>query len=100
MEGSVKKRAFKCVEHGVRWLHLDGLDATHLKDNSWNCEIHSEAIKGTQLRWLSKSLILKNFAGNSTSHTGTLHGKVQLLRPEMHAWLGWPGFSFSGLLVD
>ena len=100
MEGSVNKGAVKCVESGVGWLRLDGLDTTHLKKNSWNCEIHSESIKGTQLRWHSKSLILKNFAGNSTSHTGTLHGKVQLLRTEMHAWLGWPGFSFSGLLVD
>ena len=70
MEGIDNKRAFKCVELGVGWLRLDGLDTTHLKKNSWNCEIHSEAIKGTQLRWLSKSLILKNFAGNSTSRNG------------------------------
>ena len=95
-----KKRAFKCVEHGVRWLHLDGLDTTHLKDNSWNCEIHSEAIKGTQLRWHSKSLTLKNFRGNSTSRIAHYTAKVQLLRPEMHVWLGWPGFRFDGLFVD
>ena len=75
MEGADNKRAFKCVERGVRWLHLDGVDTTHFKKNSWNCEIHSDAIKGTQLRWHSKSLILKNFAGNSTSRNGTLHGK-------------------------
>ena len=67
--------AFKCAEHGVRWLRLDGLDTTHSKKNSWNSEIHLEAIKGTQMRWHSKSLILKNFGGNSTSRNGTLHGK-------------------------
>ena len=88
MEGSDNKRAVKCVESWVGWLLLDGLDTTHLKKNSWNGEIHSEAIKGTQLRWHSKSLILKNFAGNSASRNGTLHGKVQLLRPEMNVSFG------------
>ena len=88
MEGSDNKTAFKCVERGVRWLRLDRLDITHSKNNSWNCEIHSETIKGTQLRWHSKSLILKNFAGNSASRNGTLHGKVQLLRPEMNVSFG------------
>ena len=87
MEGSGNKRLFKCVERGVCWLRLDGLDTTHFKKNS--CEIHVEAIKGTQLWWHSKSFILKNFARNSTSRNGTLHGKVQLLRPELHVWLGW-----------
>ena len=48
MEGSDNNRAFKCVEREVGWLPLDGLDTTHLNKNSWNCEIHSEAIKGTQ----------------------------------------------------
>ena len=67
MEGTDNKRAFNCVERGVGWLHLN--------KNSWNCEMYSEAIKGTQLRWLSKSLTLKNFAKNSTSRNGTLHGK-------------------------
>ena len=62
MEGSDNERVFKCVERGVCWLRLDGLDTTHLKKNSWNCEIHLEAIKGTQLMWHSKSFILKNFA--------------------------------------
>ena len=62
MEGSDDKRDFKCVERGVFWLRLDGLDTTHLNMNSRNCEIHSEAIKGTQLRSHSKSFIL-----NSTS---------------------------------
>ena len=95
-----KKRAFKYVECGVRWLHLDGLDTTHLKDNSWNCEIRSEAIKGTQLRWHSKSLTLKNFRGNSTSRIAHYTEKVQLLRPEMQVWLGRPGFRFDGLFVD
>ena len=100
MEGSDNKRAFKCVERGIGWLRLDGLDTTHLNKNSWNSEIHSEAIKGTQLRWHSKSLILNNFSGNCTSLNGTLHGKVQLLRPEMNVRLGWAGFSFGGLFVD
>ena len=62
MEGSDNERVFKCVERGVCWLRLDGLDTTHLKKNSWNCEIHVEAIKRTQLMWHSKSFILKNFA--------------------------------------
>ena len=48
MEGSDNKRAFKCAERKVGWLRLDGLDTTHLNKNSWNCEIHSEAVKGTQ----------------------------------------------------
>ena len=69
MEGSDNKRAFKCVERGVRWLRLDGLDATHFEKE------FVEAIKGTHLRWHSKSLILKNFVGNSTSRNGTLYGK-------------------------
>ena len=64
MEGSDNKRAVKCIESWVGWLRLDGLDTTHLKKKSWNGEIHSEAIKGTQLRWHSKSLMLKNFAAN------------------------------------
>ena len=79
MEGSDNQRAFKCVERGAGWLRLDGLDTTHLKKNSRDFYIHSEAIKGTQLRWHGKSLILKNFAGNFTSRNGKLHGKVQLL---------------------
>ena len=95
MEGSDDKRDFKCVERGVCWLRLDGLDTTHLNMNSRNCEILSEATKGTQLRSHNKSFIL-----NSTSRNGTLHGKVQLLRSEQLALLGWPGFSFGGLFVD
>ena len=97
MQGNDNKRAVRCVKSGVGWLRLDGLDTTYLKKS---CEMHSEAIKGTQLRWHSKSLTLKNFAGNSTSRNGTLHGKVQLLRPEMNVRLGWPGFSFGLLFVD
>ena len=95
MQGSDDKRDFKCVERGVCWLRLDGLDTIHLNMNSRNCEIHSEAIKGTQFRSHSKSFIL-----NSTPRNGTLHDKVQLLRPEQLALLGWPGFSFGGLFVD
>ena len=84
MEGSDNKRAVKCVENWVGWLRLNGLDTTHLKKNSWNAERHSEAIKGTQLRRHSKSLMSRN---------GTLHGKVHLLRPMINVRLGWPGFS-------
>ena len=95
MEGSDDKRDFKCVEREVCLLRLDGLDITHLNMNLRNCEILSEAIEGTQLRSHSKSFIL-----NSTFRNGTLYGKVQLLRPEQLALLGWPGFSFGGLFVD
>ena len=88
MEGSDNKRVLKCVKGRVYWLRQDGLDTTHLKKNSWNCEILVEAIKGTQLRWHSKAFILKNFAGDPTTLNGIPHGKVQLLRPKLHVWLG------------
>ena len=47
MEGTDNKRVFKCVEGGVYWLRLGGLNTTLLKKNTWNCEILVEAIKGT-----------------------------------------------------